>query len=66
MPKSNGRPPERLRKSPRIDSMQERCSCGRKAAKYGKCVRCLDDPLMSAFLQSVGIYLPRRKDRRTW
>jgi hypothetical protein len=64
MPKSNGRPANRRRKSPRVDSRQAQCSCGAKATKYGKCIRCLDVPLTRIMLQAHGIYLPSRKERR--
>lgn len=43
MPKSNGRPKDRMRKTPKPDTQQV-CVCGGKATKYGVCVRCLDDP----------------------
>jgi hypothetical protein len=63
MPKSNGRPLNRRRKTPRLNDRKQVCSCGGVATKYGKCVRCLDDPTTRLILQASGIYLPSRKER---
>lgn len=60
MPKSNGRPKNRLRKTPKPNSCQKTCACGGKATKYGVCIRCLDDPTRRVMLQAHGIYLPSR------
>jgi hypothetical protein len=65
MPKSNGRPKDRMRKTPQVDQVKH-CACGGKATKFGQCVRCMDNPISQAILQVNGIYLPNRKERRAW
>ena len=63
MPKSNGRPKNRQRKTPKV-VVEARCPrCGGKPTKLGLCVRCLDDPINTALLQTQGIYLPTRTER---
>lgn len=66
MPKSNGRPKNRQRKTPKRARTEALCVCGGKATRYGVCVRCLDSPLATMELQARGVYLPSRKQRRTY
>ena len=65
MPKSNGRPLNRRRKTPKVNRPEPTCSCGGKATRFGLCVRCLDYPMSSLVLQANHIYLPSRADRRS-
>lgn len=64
MPKSNGRPKNRLRKTPKLRSYQVKCHCGKRATQYGMCQACLDKPLNRVILQAHGIYLPSKDQRR--
>lgn len=63
MPRSNGRPADRRRKTPKPPA--PRCMCGGKPTKYGCCVRCLDSTVATMQLQTMGVYLPSRTERNT-
>ena len=64
MPRSSGRPLNRRPEHPKPAAQPALCPCGGKATRYGRCVRCLDDPLSNLILQAHGVYLPTRAERR--